>query len=161
MGQNYWKLKIGRPACELRTKSRLRQQLSCFSWIVSVRPGKWYDSISVTRRTPSKSFQIHYSSYCHMLYSTDTDSIVKQTTKNENLSTMKQKCWSLKCSGTTSDGKNKKKFWLQLFAYFTLIRHGPHRKRRFQQFFVAGGTSLPRCTLATIGEYTDPQILLS
>jgi hypothetical protein len=28
-------------------------------------------------------------------------------------------------------------------AYFPLIRHGPHRKRRLQQFFVAAGTYLP------------------
>jgi hypothetical protein len=27
-----------------------------------------------------------------------------------------------------------KKFWEELIAYFLLIRHGSHRKRRFQQF---------------------------
>jgi hypothetical protein len=34
--------------------------------------------------------------------------------------------------------KNKivgKKFWEELFVYFPLIRHGPHRKRRVQHFF--------------------------
>jgi hypothetical protein len=30
-----------------------------------------------------------------------------------------------------------KKFWEQPIAYFPLIRHGPQRKRRRQQFFVA------------------------
>jgi hypothetical protein len=30
---------------------------------------------------------------------------------------------------------NNKKFWEELTAYFPLIRHGPHRKRRLQQFF--------------------------
>jgi hypothetical protein len=28
-----------------------------------------------------------------------------------------------------------KKFWEEIIAYFTLIRHGPHRKRRIQTFF--------------------------
>jgi hypothetical protein len=27
------------------------------------------------------------------------------------------------------------KFWEELIAYFPSIRHGPHRKRRVQQFF--------------------------
>jgi hypothetical protein len=27
------------------------------------------------------------------------------------------------------------KFWEELIAYFRLIRHGPHRKQRVQQFF--------------------------
>jgi hypothetical protein len=30
-----------------------------------------------------------------------------------------------------------------------------HRKRRLQQFFVAAGTSLPSCYVATIKGYTD------
>jgi hypothetical protein len=30
-----------------------------------------------------------------------------------------------------------KKFWEELIACFLLIRHGPHRKRRLQQIFVA------------------------
>jgi hypothetical protein len=47
-----------------------------------------------------------------------------------------------------------KKFWEELIAYFPLIRHGPYRKRRLQQFFVPAGTSLPSCYLATIGRYT-------
>jgi hypothetical protein len=38
--------------------------------------------------------------------------------------------------------------------------HGPHRKQRCQQFFVAVGTCLPIHCLAMIGEYTDPQTLL-
>jgi hypothetical protein len=41
-----------------------------------------------------------------------------------------------------------------MITYFPLIRHGPHRKRRFQQFFMAAGTCLPSRCLATIGEYT-------
>jgi hypothetical protein len=40
-------------------------------------------------------------------------------------------------------GNMNKKFWEEQIAYFPLIRHGPHRNRRLQQFFVAGGTSLP------------------
>jgi hypothetical protein len=48
---------------------------------------------------------------------------------------------------------SSKKFWEELIAYFPLIRHGPHRKRRLQQFFVAAGTSLPSCYLATIDGY--------
>jgi hypothetical protein len=42
-----------------------------------------------------------------------------------------------------------------MITYFPLLRHGLHRKRRLQQFFVAGGTSLPSCYLATIGGYRD------
>jgi hypothetical protein len=37
---------------------------------------------------------------------------------------------------------------------FPLIRYGAHRKR-LQQFFVAAGTSLPSCYLATIGVYRN------
>jgi hypothetical protein len=44
------------------------------------------------------------------------------------------------------------KSWEELIAYFHLVRHEPHRKRRFQQLFVAAGTSLPSCYLATIGD---------
>jgi hypothetical protein len=43
--------------------------------------------------------------------------------------------------------KCKKKFWEELMAYFPLIRHGLHRKRRLQQYFVAAGMSLPNCYL--------------
>jgi hypothetical protein len=50
---------------------------------------------------------------------------------------------------------NNKKFWEELIAYFPMIRYGPHRKRRLQQFVVAAGTSLPSCYLATIGGYTN------
>jgi hypothetical protein len=54
--------------------------------------------------------------------------------------------------------KIRKKFWEELIAYFPLRRHGSHRKRRLQQFFVAAGMSLPSCYLATIGRtQTDPQ----
>jgi hypothetical protein len=49
---------------------------------------------------------------------------------------------------------------LQFLGRNSLIRHGPHRKRRLQQLFVAAGTSLPSCYLATIGGYTDPRTLL-
>jgi hypothetical protein len=59
--------------------------------------------------------------------------------------------------------KNEK-FWEELIAYFPLIRHGSHRKRRLQQFFVAAGTSLPSWYLITKGRCTDihtrPTILL-
>jgi hypothetical protein len=36
-----------------------------------------------------------------------------------------------------------KKFWEEPIAYFPLIRHEQHRKRRLQRIFVAAGTSLP------------------
>jgi hypothetical protein len=49
----------------------------------------------------------------------------------------------------------KEKLREELIAYFLLIRHGPHRKRRSRQFFVAAGTSLPSCYLAIIGGYTN------
>jgi hypothetical protein len=39
--------------------------------------------------------------------------------------------------------------------YVPLIRHGPHGKRRLQQFFVAAGTSIPSYYLAAISGYTD------
>jgi hypothetical protein len=48
-----------------------------------------------------------------------------------------------------------KKFLEEIIAYFPLIRHGPHRKRRLQQFFVAAGTRLPSHCRLTIGGYTD------
>jgi hypothetical protein len=48
-----------------------------------------------------------------------------------------------------------------LVAYFPLIRHEPHRKRRLQQFFVAAGMSLPSSFLATIERYIDPQTHVS
>jgi hypothetical protein len=51
-------------------------------------------------------------------------------------------------SGTISD-KNKK-FLEEEVAYFPVVRYGPHRKRRLQQFFVAAGTSLPSRCLATV-----------
>jgi hypothetical protein len=43
----------------------------------------------------------------------------------------------------------------ELIAYFPLIRLWQHRKRRLEKFFLATGTSLPSCYLATIGWYTD------
>jgi hypothetical protein len=52
--------------------------------------------------------------------------------------------------------------WEELAVYFHVIRHGPHRKRRLQEFFIAAGTHLPRCYLATIRDtYTDPQTRVS
>jgi hypothetical protein len=33
-------------------------------------------------------------------------------------------------------------FYDELTAYFSLTRHGPHRKRRLQQFIVVAGTCL-------------------
>jgi hypothetical protein len=53
-----------------------------------------------------------------------------------------------------------KKFWEELIAYFSLIRHGPHRKRRFQKFFCcclcirSRSNVFPRRYLATIAGYT-------
>jgi hypothetical protein len=48
-----------------------------------------------------------------------------------------------------------------VIAYFPLTRHGPHRKRRLQQFLFVAGTYLPGRCLATIGDtQTDPQTLL-
>jgi hypothetical protein len=45
-----------------------------------------------------------------------------------------------------------------------LILHAPHRKRCLQQLFVAAGSSLPNCDLATTWCYTDrhtrPTIIL-
>jgi hypothetical protein len=56
------------------------------------------------------------------------------------------------------------KFWEEIIADFPSIWHGPHRKQPLQQFFIATGTSVPSCYLATIGGYTDqhtrPTILL-
>jgi hypothetical protein len=43
-----------------------------------------------------------------------------------------------------------KKFWKELIAYFPLKRHGPHRKWRLRQLFIAAGTSLSSCYLVTI-----------
>jgi hypothetical protein len=57
----------------------------------------------------------------------------------------------------TRQGEIYKKFLEELMACFPLIRHVLHRKRRLQQFFVAAGTSLPNCYLATIWGYTDSQ----
>jgi hypothetical protein len=44
-----------------------------------------------------------------------------------------------------------KKLWEELFTYFPLIQHGPHRKRHFQQFFVAAEKFLPSLCLAMKG----------
>jgi hypothetical protein len=57
--------------------------------------------------------------------------------------------------GLNEDRKKNKKFWDELLAYFPSIRHGPQRKRRLQQSFVAGGPCLPSCYLPTIGRYTE------
>jgi hypothetical protein len=57
----------------------------------------------------------------------------------------------------TMKWKSNNKYWEELISYFSLIRHGPPRKRH-EQFFVATGTSLPCCYLATIWEYTDRPI---
>jgi hypothetical protein len=46
-------------------------------------------------------------------------------------------------------------FWEELIAYSPFIRHGPHRKRRLQQIFVAAGTCLLSHCLAMIGGYTE------
>jgi hypothetical protein len=42
-----------------------------------------------------------------------------------------------------------------------LIGYRPNEKWRLQKFFVAAGTSLPRCYLATIGGYALPRICLA
>jgi hypothetical protein len=44
-----------------------------------------------------------------------------------------------------------KKFWEEIITSFPLIRHGPHRKRRLQQFLVSEVKFLPSCCEATIG----------
>jgi hypothetical protein len=46
------------------------------------------------------------------------------------------------------------KFWGELIAYFSSIRHGPHRKQRLQQFFAAVGLCWPSYYLATMWGYT-------
>jgi hypothetical protein len=56
---------------------------------------------------------------------------------------------------TRSTELRNKGFLEELIAYFPLIRHGRHRKRCPQQFFVAAGTCFPSCCLATIQGYTD------
>jgi hypothetical protein len=64
---------------------------------------------------------------------------------------------------TSSQQSSKQKYmgdWEVLIAYFPLIRHGPHRKRRLQQLFFSAGSSLQSCYLATIRGYTDSQIPL-
>jgi hypothetical protein len=51
-----------------------------------------------------------------------------------------------------------KKFCEELIAYFSLVLHELHRKRRLQQFFVADGTHLPSRCLETIEGHTDRPI---
>jgi hypothetical protein len=56
-----------------------------------------------------------------------------------------------------------KKFWEELISYFPLIRHAQHIKRRVNVstvlcVFVATGTCIPSCCLATMGGgYTQAQ----
>jgi hypothetical protein len=57
--------------------------------------------------------------------------------------------------------KNKK-FWQELFTYFPLVRHAPHKNDAFNNYsigacvFVAAVTSLPSRCLATVGDtHTD------
>jgi hypothetical protein len=54
----------------------------------------------------------------------------------------------------------QKKFCEELIAYFTLVRHGLHRKRRLQQLFLAAGTSLPSYYLSAteIDKPTDARV---
>jgi hypothetical protein len=49
---------------------------------------------------------------------------------------------------------NPRPFGLYHRTLTTMLRHGPNRKRCFQKFFVAAGTSLPSCCLVTIGRYS-------
>jgi hypothetical protein len=51
--------------------------------------------------------------------------------------------------------EKSKKRWEELIAYFPLLTHGPHRKRRLKIFFISARTTLPSCYLATIGGYRD------
>jgi hypothetical protein len=53
--------------------------------------------------------------------------------------------------------KKDKQFCEEIITYFPVIKQGPHRKWRLQQFFVAAGTALPSSYLATVGEYTYSQ----
>jgi hypothetical protein len=48
---------------------------------------------------------------------------------------------------------SNKKFWKELIAYFPMIRHGPHIKRRLQQFFVGAGMYLPSCYISKLRGY--------
>jgi hypothetical protein len=60
---------------------------------------------------------------------------------------------------TTTTTTTTKKFWEEPIAYFPLIRHGPHRRRRLQQLFAAMGTCLPsRCLTNDMG-HTETQSL--
>jgi hypothetical protein len=58
---------------------------------------------------------------------------------------------------------NNKTFREELIAYFSLIRHGPHRKRRVQQFHYrcmcirCRSTFLPSRCLAAVGGFTYTQ----
>jgi hypothetical protein len=54
---------------------------------------------------------------------------------------------------TNERSKIANTFWEELIAHFPLTRHGPHRKLHLHQCFVATGTFLPSCYLATIGGY--------
>jgi hypothetical protein len=59
-------------------------------------------------------------------------------------------------SAWVGNRRNKnRKFWETLISYFPVIRHGSHRKRHLQHFFVAAGTSLLSCYLTTIEGYID------
>jgi hypothetical protein len=71
--------------------------------------------------------------------------------RNTNDNTEKQKV-------TDTNTTINKKLWEELLDYFPLIRHGPHRKRRLQQFFVAAGTSVPNCNLANTHRPTDTRV---
>jgi hypothetical protein len=64
-------------------------------------------------------------------------------------------CSALFPSGAIWRPRLNKKLGEDLIAYFPLIRHEPHRKRRFQQFQDAAGMYLPSRCLATIRGYTD------
>jgi hypothetical protein len=57
--------------------------------------------------------------------------------------------------GNVPNINNNKKFWEELIAHVPLILHGPLRKRRLQQFFVAAGTSLVSNDKGYIERLTD------
>jgi hypothetical protein len=65
---------------------------------------------------------------------------------------------SFSCSWSFTEQTGPEKLCSEAFAaiaYFSLMRHGPHRKLRLQQFFFAARACLPSCCLAKMAWYTD------
>jgi hypothetical protein len=62
-----------------------------------------------------------------------------------------EKCYYFAFTARHRECMLYKKFWEGSFTYFRLMRYGPHRKRLFQQSFVAAGECLPSPCLAMMG----------